>query len=60
MKGVKHLGESQRRTEEMRRKMGNQPGYATGGRVKSYTAGAETGQGRLQKIANYGKNAKSK
>lgn len=58
MKSVKHTGESEKRTAEMRRMMGNKPGYATGGRVKSYTAGAESGEGRLQKIRNYGKNAR--
>ena len=60
MKGVKHVGESEKRTAEMRRQMGNKPGYATGGRVKSYTAGAESGEGRIQKIQNYGKNARPK
>lgn len=60
MKSVKHVGESEKRTELMRKQMGNKPGYATGGRVKSYTAGAESGEGRLQKIRNYGKNARPK
>lgn len=61
MKSVKHLGEAVRRTEEMRRQMGNKLGYATGGRVHSYpkmTAGSDSGVGRLQKIKAYGKNAK--
>ena len=60
MKSVKHVGESEKRTELMRRQMANKPGYATGGRVKSYTAGAETGLGRLEKIKNYGRNARPK
>ena len=58
MKSVKHLGEAEKRTELMRRQLRNKPGYATGGRVKSYTAGAESGQGRLDKIKNYGSKAR--
>ena len=60
MKGIKHLGEGEWRTELMRRQMSNKPGFASGGRVHSYpkiTAG-DNGVGRLQKAKAYGKNAK--
>lgn len=58
MKGVKHTGESQKRTEEMRRQMSNKPGFKSGGRVAAYDAGAASGPGRLEKIAKYGKKSK--
>jgi hypothetical protein len=60
MATIKHNGESEKRTAEMRRQMGNKQGFAGGGRVKAYDAGAASGSGRLEKIDKYGKNAKPK
>ena len=58
MKQQKYTGEAERRSEEARRQASNKKGFASGGRVKSYTGGAESGVGRLEKIRNYGKNAR--
>lgn len=59
---MKHTGESIRRTAEMRKQYGTAEGQSMANREKAYMSkdgGAASGLGRLDKIEDYGMNAKN-